>query len=139
MSAAVEHLHRQHEVFPLVRVRNVKCLGGAILFAVVQIELLHVLVGVADTNKGAKLRGLFGLAVPEHLLLAHPPAVAEQVDAGRRTEESLLVAVRFLSDFRVEDHDDHVAAVAQVPLHGLPGESLVLVVRSVNTTETRVC
>ena len=92
----------------------------------VEVELLHVLVGVADTDEGAELRSLLGLPCPRHLLPLLPPSVAVEVDAGRRTEEALLVAVGLLRHLGVQHDDDHVAAVAEVLLHGLGAQTLVL-------------
>ena len=64
----------------------------------VQIQLLHVLFAVADANECAQLAALLRLAGPLHLLTLPPPAVAVQVDARRRTEKTLLVTVRLLSN-----------------------------------------
>lgn len=102
MAIAVEHFHRQHKVFALIGIGDEQRFGGAILFAVVQVQLLHILVGVADPDEGAQLRITFGDALAQHVLLSMAPAVAEQVDAGRRTEEALLVAVGFLRHLYME-------------------------------------
>lgn len=122
----VKHLHRQHKVFPLVRVGYEQRLGRTVLLPVVQVQLLHVLVRVADADERAQLRRLLRLALAQHLLLAQPPAVAEQVDAGRRAEEALLVAVGLLGDLGVEDDDHHVGALTQVALHGVAGQLAAL-------------
>jgi len=68
VSVAVEHFHREHKVLALVRVGDEKRLGRAVLLAV-EVELLHVLVRVADADERAQLRALLGLAVLQHLLL----------------------------------------------------------------------
>lgn len=126
MAVPIEHLDGQHEVFSLVRVGYVKGLGGTVLLAVVEVELLHVLVGVADADEGAQLRRLLGLSLAQHALASQPPPITEQVDARRRAEEALLVAVRLLRHLGMQDHHDHVGAVAQVPLHGLACEAALL-------------
>lgn len=126
MSRPVEHFNREHKVFSFIRIRNIQSLGGTILLAIVQVQLLHVLIGVADADEGAQLRGLLCLAFAQHLLLTQPPALPEQVDTGWRAEEPLLVAVRLLRHLGVQDDHDHVGAVAQVALHGLPREAALL-------------
>lgn len=92
----------------------------------VEVQLLHVLVGVADADERAQLAALLALAGALHLLALPPPAVAVEVDAGRRAEEPLLVAVRLLRHLGVQHDDDHVAAVAQVLPHRLLRQPLVL-------------
>ena len=69
---------------------------------------------------------MFCFPVGHQLLLLPPPAVSVQVDAGRRTEESLLVPVGLLSNLSMKHHHHHVPAVSQVLSHRLPGESLLL-------------
>lgn len=93
MPAAIEHLYAQHKVLSLVGVGDEEGLGGAVLLAVVEVELLHVVVRVADPDEGTELRRLLAFAFADHLLLPHPPALAEEVYAGRGTEEALFVAV----------------------------------------------
>lgn len=112
VSGAVEHFYGEHEVFALVRVGYVEGFRGAVLLAVVEVELLHVLVRVADADEGAELGGLFGFAFAEHLFLAQSPAITEEVYARGRAEEAFFVAVRLLGDFCVKDDDDHVGSVA---------------------------
>ena len=100
----------------------------------VEVELLHVLVRVADADEGAELRrglglggaGAAGLRLALDGLAPPPPAVAVQVDARRRAEEALLVAVRLLRHLGVEDDDDHVAVLLQVAHHGLARQPLLL-------------
>lgn len=53
--AAVEHLHAQHEMLALVGVGDEQRFGRAVLLAVVEVELLHVVVRVADSDEGTKL------------------------------------------------------------------------------------
>ena len=101
MSTSVEHLYAQHKVFPFVGVGDEEGFGGAILFAVVEVQLLHVVVRIADADEGAELRGLFTFAFSYHLLLPQSPALAKEVDARRGTEESLFIAVRFLGHLKV--------------------------------------
>lgn len=126
VSRPVEHLHRQHEVLPLVGVGYVQSFGGAVLFAVVEVQLLHVVVGVPYADEGAELGRLIGVSVPEHLFVAETPPFAEEIDAGGRAEEAFFVAVGLLGDLRVEDHHDHVGAVPEVALHGVAGEAAVV-------------
>ena len=121
----VEHLQREHEVLPLVRVRYEERLRGAVVLPI-EVELLHVLVRVADADEGAELRTLLRFSCPLHLLPLPPPSVAVEIDAGGRTEEALLVAVGLLGHLGVEHHNDHVAAVAEVFPHGLLAQTLVL-------------
>lgn len=97
VTVSVEHFYAQHKMFPFVRVRYEERLRSAILFPVVQIQLLHVVVWVSDSNEGTELGRLLTLPFSDHLLLAESPALAEEVNARRRTEESLLVAIRLLS------------------------------------------
>lgn len=101
MSTSVEHLYAQHKVFPLVGVGDEESFGSAILFSIVEVQLLHVVVGIADANEGAQLRGLFTFTFSYHLLLPQSPAFAKEVDAWRWTEESLFIAVRFLGHLKV--------------------------------------
>lgn len=126
MTIPIEHLDGQHKVFSFVGVRYVEGLSGAVLLAIVEVKLLHVLVGVADADEGTQLRGLLRLTLAQHALAPQPPSVPEQVDAGWWAEEALFVAVRLLGHFRMQDNDDHVGAVAQVPLHGLARETALL-------------
>jgi len=100
----VKHPDHQHEVLPFVRVRDEQRFGGAILLSVVQVQRLQLLIGAADTDERAHLRVGLRHPFPKQLFLAKSPAVAKQVDAGRRTEEPLFVSVRFLSDFGVQDY-----------------------------------
>lgn len=95
VAIAIEHFHRQHEMLPLVRVGYEECLGRTVLFAI-EIQLLHVLVTATDANKCAQLCTLLALALLQHLLIASPPAAAEQINAGWRAEETLLIAIGFL-------------------------------------------
>ena len=66
-SVAVEHLEAEHEVFPLVTVADEEGLGGAVVLPV-EVELLHLLVGVADANEGAQLAAVLRLPLGYHLL-----------------------------------------------------------------------
>lgn len=93
VAAAVEHFHREHKVLALVRVGDVESLCRAVLLAVVQIQLLHILIRIADADESAQLGTLLALALAQHLLLTHPPAVAEEVDARWWAEKPFLVAV----------------------------------------------
>ena len=54
---AVEHLEAEHEVFPLVTVADEEGLGGAVVLPV-EVQLLHLLVGVADADEGAQLAAM---------------------------------------------------------------------------------
>lgn len=56
------------------------------------------------------------------------PDAAEQVDAGRWTKEALLVAVRLLGHFGVNDENALVLAVTQVLAHHAAVEEAVEVV-----------
>lgn len=69
---------------------------------------------------------MLGGAGPLQLVPLALPPVAVQVDARRRAEEALLVAVRLLGHLGVQDHHRLVAALAQVPLHRLPRKALLL-------------
>lgn len=126
MPVSIEHLHGQHEVFPLIGVRYVQGLSGAVLLAIVKVQLLHVLVGVADANEGAQLGRLLCLTLTQHALAPQPPAIPKKVNARRRAEEALFVAVRFLRDLGMQDHHDHVGTVTQVSLHGFAREAPLL-------------
>ena len=86
----------------------------------VQVQLLHLLVAVADADEGTELSALLRLALPLHLLPLLPPAVTVEVDARRGTEESLLVAVGLLGHLGVEHHNDHVSPLIQVSSHCFP-------------------
>jgi len=68
VAVSVEHFHREHKVLPLVRVGDEEGFGRAVLFPV-EVELLHVLVRVADADERAQLRTLLRLAVFQHLFL----------------------------------------------------------------------
>ena len=139
MSATIKHFHRKHKMLPLIRVRNVKCLCRAILFTIVQVELLHVLVGITDSDKRAQLGGLLALSFSKHLFLTHSPSISKQIDTWRRTEESFFVTVRFLRNLRMKDYNNHVASIAQIPFHCLACQPLILMIRSINTgSESRV-
>jgi hypothetical protein len=100
----------------------------------VEVQLLHVLVRVADADEGAQLRGglRFGSRRSVSRCLAldglppPPPSVAIQVDARGRAEESLLVTVRFLRHFGVQNDHHHVAVFLQVAHHGLARQTLFL-------------
>lgn len=71
--------------------------------------MLHVLIRVADADESAELRGGFGFCGRGPVgggfaldgLAPPPPSVAVEVDARRRAEEALLVAVRLLGHFCV--------------------------------------
>lgn len=76
VSIAVEHLHRQHKMFALIRIGNEQRLGRAILFAI-QIELLHILIRTTDADEGAQLSAMFTLALLQHLLVTAAPTAAE--------------------------------------------------------------
>ena len=94
----------------------------------VQIELLHILIRVADPDESAELRGGLSLGRRGSVggrfaldgLTAAPPPVTVEVDARRRAEEPFLIAVRFLRHFGVQNDDHHVAVFLQVPHHRLP-------------------
>ena len=60
---AVEHFERQHKVFSLVRIRDEQCFGSAIVFAI-EVELLHVLIGISDADEGTQLGALFRFTSP---------------------------------------------------------------------------
>ena len=66
-SVSIEHLEAEHEVFPLVTVADEEGLGGAVVFAV-EVELLHLLVRVADANECAQLAAVLRLTMRHHLL-----------------------------------------------------------------------
>ena len=42
----------------------------------IEVELLHVLVGVANADKSTKLRSLFGFSSPQHFFTFSSPAIA---------------------------------------------------------------
>lgn len=71
---------------------------------------------------GVLLRGARSL----HLESLPLPAVPVEVDARRGAKEPLLVPIGLLGDLSVKDNEDLVAPLPQVPLHGLPRESLLL-------------
>src|SRR5579863_9664980 len=85
----------------------------------VEVQLLHVLVRVPNSDEGTKLCPLLTLSVLQELLPFPPPAVPIQVDAGGRAEKSLLVPVRLLCYLRMLNHQNHVPPVPEVSLHGL--------------------
>jgi hypothetical protein len=58
--------------------------------------------------------------------LFHSPALAKEVNARRRAEKPLFVSVRLLGDFSVQNHDHHVASLAQVLFHCFTRQTLVL-------------
>ncbi len=62
-AVAVEHFQRQHKVFSLVRIRDEQCFGSAVMFAI-EVELLHVLIGVSDADEGTQLGVLFRFTSP---------------------------------------------------------------------------
>ena len=72
----------------------------------IKIQLLHVLVGVSDSDECAKLRSGLGFSGTLHLLLLPSPSVAVEIDAWGWAEEAFLVAVRLLSNFGVKHDDD---------------------------------
>lgn len=61
--------------------------GRAGLYLPLQVELLHFLLTVADSNEGAGLGLLLRAALSLHLFLLLLPATAHQVDTWRRAEE----------------------------------------------------
>ena len=80
LAVAVKHFHRKHKVFAFVRIGDEKGLCGAITLSrrkklkrlqqwgeemktyfAVEVELLHILIRVADTDESAQLRGGLGL------------------------------------------------------------------------------
>jgi hypothetical protein len=84
----------------------------------VEVELLHVLIRVADADESAELRGGFGFCGRGPVGggfaldgLAPPPPP---------------VAVRLLGHFGVQDDHDHVAVLLQVAHHRLTGQPLLL-------------
>ena len=125
-SIAIEHFQRELEVFSLITIRYKEGLGSAVV-ATVEVQLLHVKVRVANSDKSTELGSLLAVSHAQQFLSLVPPAVSVQVDAGRRTEESLLVPVGLLSNFSVKYNYHHVPAVSQVLLHGLPGQPVLLV------------
>src|SRR5438093_502192 len=92
------------------------------IYLAIKVQLLHILITVSDADKCAKLSSLFGFALLEHLLPLPPPTFSEQVDAGWRAKEPLLVPVRFLSHFRVQDNQSLISSVTQILLHCLSKE-----------------
>ncbi|RNA40647.1 hypothetical protein BpHYR1_019808 [Brachionus plicatilis] len=83
----------------------------------VQEKRLHFALRIADANQTRYLCGLVGHAALQHLALFELPAVACQVDARRRTKETLLVAVRLLRHFCIKYDDCVIVALFQVSPH----------------------
>ena len=76
--------------------------------------VLYYLIRVANADEGTELGALVRLPDPLQLLPLLPPPLPVQVDAGWRAEESLLIAVTFLSHLGVEHHHHHVPSDARV-------------------------
>lgn len=55
VAIAIEHFHRQHEVLPFVRIRNEQRFRRTILFAIVQVQLLHIVLRITDANECTQL------------------------------------------------------------------------------------
>ena len=104
----------------LVRVGDEQGLGGAEVLGVEQ-ERLHFALRVADADQGGYLRRLLAAAAVEQLLALDRPPVAHQVDARRRTEEALLVAVGLLRHLGAQNDHHMVVALLQVSIHSLFG------------------
>lgn len=100
VSIAIEQFHRQHEMFSFVGVGNEQRFGRTVLLAIVQVQLLHVLIRIADADKRAQLGSLLRFAVAMHFLLSVAPAVAKQVNTRWRTEETFLITIWFLSNLQ---------------------------------------
>ena len=88
-------------MLPLVAVGDEEGFRGAVVLSI-QVQLLHLLVGVADADEGAQLRVVLRGAGAVQLLPLALPALAVEVDARRRAEEPLFVAVGLLRDLREE-------------------------------------
>ena len=110
-----------------------------LFYFAVEVELLHILIGIADADESAELRsgfslcrwGSVGCGFALDGLASPPPSVAVEVDTRRRAEETFLVTVRLLGHFSVKDDDDHVAVLLQVAHHRFSGQPLFLVPSSV--------
>ena len=76
--------------------------------------VLFYLIRVANADEGTELGALVRLPDSLQLLPLLPPPLAVQVDTGWRAEESLLIAVTFLSHLGVQHHHHHVTSDARV-------------------------
>ena len=54
VSIGVEHFEGEHEVFSLITIRYEEGLGRAVV-ATVEVQLLHLLVRVSNSNKSTEL------------------------------------------------------------------------------------